>query len=175
MRLRIVAAILGVGVVLAGCGNEAIPGQAAPAAEDAGSAGGDCPLTAEELSSATSLSFKQEETRKDHPLETLESVKVTACIYTAAEAKQAGGDPLVVRVDVVPAKDTGTVKQNFASTCTEFGGKERAAGGGTVCERNGSVVDGVIGNLVVVSIVNADKDVAVKLSPSFGKVLAAAG
>ncbi|MPZ85265.1 MAG: hypothetical protein GEV28_34720 [Actinophytocola sp.] len=132
-------------------------------------------MTETELSSATSLAWKLAETRKDHALETMESVKVTACLYTAEEAQQLGGDPLVARVDVVDPKDADAVLENFSSTCTELGGTERAAGGGTVCERNGAVVDGHIGNLVVVSIVNADKDTAARLTPSFEKVLASAG
>jgi hypothetical protein len=184
------AMVLSVAALVAGCGTGASPGQPAGAASpglegtlagsagsggSAGSAGGDCPLTEAELSSATSLAWKHRETRKDHQLETVDSVKVTACIFTAAEAAQVGGDPLVLRVDVVGPKDADVVRKNFADNCTEFGGTQRAGGGGTMCDRSGTVVDGTIGNLVVVEIVNADTETAAKLTPSFEKVLAGAG
>lgn len=172
MGLRMLVTALSVGVLVAGCGpgeNQASPGP------PAGSSGGDCPLTEAELSSATSLAWKHRETKKDHQLETLDSVKVTACVFTAAEAVQLGGDPLVLRVDVVDAKDADVVRKNFSADCTDFGGSERAGGGGTMCDRNGTVVDGTIGNLVVVEIVNADTKTAGQLTPSFEKILAGAG
>jgi hypothetical protein len=171
MGLRMLALVALIGVV-AGCGpgtNQAGSGQ------PAGSAGGDCPLTEAELSSATSLAWKRRETKKDHQLETLDSVKVTACVFTAAEAVQSGGDPLVLRVDVVDPKDASAVRKDFSANCTDFGGTERAGGGGTMCDRSGTVVDGTVGNLVVVEIVGADKETAVQLTPAFEKVLASAG
>ena len=181
MRLRVVAVVLCAGAVLVGCGpdgGEASSG--APAGEvtatggDGGASEDGCPLTAEELSSATSLTWTLRERREDHPLETMESVKVTACLFTAPAAPQEGGDPLVARVDVVSPADADAVRSDFSSTCTEFGGAEQSAGGGTVCERDGVVVDGVIGDLVVVSVVNADTATARKLTPSFAEILAAA-
>lgn len=172
MGLRMLA-MVAVVALLAGCAsgttNQANPGQ------PAGSTGGDCPLTEAELSSATSLAWKLRETKKDHQLETMDSVKVTACIYTAAEAVQSFGDPLVLRVDVVDPKDADAVQKDFSANCTEFGGTERAGGGGKVCDRAGTVVDGTIGNLVLVEIVGADKETAVQLTPAFEKILAGAG
>jgi hypothetical protein len=68
------------------------------------------PLTADEPSSATSLTWQLSETRKEHPVETMESVKVTACLFTAPEAQQEGGDPLVARVDAVSPADADTAR-----------------------------------------------------------------
>lgn len=165
--------VLCVGAALAGCesrGEQAgIGDPAAPASAD-----GACPLTTDELSSATALAWELAETRKDHPLETMAEVEVTACIYTAPEVKQTFGDPLVLRVDVVDSGDADAVRTNFTRVCAEFGGAERPGGGGTVCDKDGTVVDGHIGELAVVSILNADDDVAARLSPTFEKVLAAA-
>jgi hypothetical protein len=127
-----------------------------------------------ESSAATALSWKLSTTKKDLPLETMESVKVTACVYTAAEAQQSGGDPLVLRVDVVDPKDAEVVRADFDSSCGRQGGTRRATAGGAVCDRDGVVVDGYTGNLVLVLLVNADKEIAAKLTPSFEKVLAAA-
>lgn len=179
MRLLMVATILGVGVALVGCGSggrEAGDGdQAAPVADTSESAEEGCPLTTDELSETTSMEWELTETRKDHPLETMEQVKVTACLYTAPEVKQTYGDPLVLRVDLVAAPDADAVKTDFTTTCADLGGAERPGGGGTVCDRDGTVVDGHIGDLTVVAIVNADDDVATRLSPTFEKILAAAG
>ena len=44
-----------------------------------------------------------------------------------------------------------------------------------MCDREGAVIEGYIGNLVSVYIVNADKDTAAKLTPTFDKILASAG
>jgi hypothetical protein len=179
-----VAAVLCAGGLVAGCGsgeNQAGSGQSTggggvgATTGVGGATGGDCPVTEAELSSATSLSWEHGDTLKDHPLETMESVKVTVCVFTAPEAVQMGGDPLVLRVEVVDPKDADTLRKKFSSTCTKFGGTERAAGGGTVCEGDGRVVEGHIGNLVIVYFVNANKDTAAKLTPSFEKVLASAG
>jgi hypothetical protein len=171
-----------VGLVLTGCGSDDPPGAAptnpAGAAPPEGSGNGagaeECPLTEAELASATSLSWQMGTTKRDHPLETMESVKVTACVFTAPDKQGMGGDPLVLRVDVVGARDAGAVRDNFASTCADLGGTQREAGSGTVCDRNGSVVEGYTGNLVMVYLVNADRGTAASLSPSFDKLLAAA-
>jgi hypothetical protein len=185
MRLRALVVVLCAGAAVAACGSDTGEGGSAPTVDATGPATGAndtadggsaeaCPLTADELSSATSLTWQLSETREDHPLETMESVKVTACLYTAPEARQEAGDPLVARADVVPPADADTVRSDFSSTCTELGGAEQPAGGGTVCERGGVVVDGVVGDLVVISIVNADTATAQTLTPSFAKILAAA-
>jgi hypothetical protein len=178
MRVGVVVAFLCAGAVMTACGSEGDRSGARASGPPAatGEAGGDgCPLTEAELSSATSLAFTLQETRKDHPLETLEEVTVTACLFTSDEAPQEAGDPLVVRVDVVDPADADAVLADISSSCTDFGGAERDAGGGTVCERDGTVVDGHTGDLVVVSVVNADTATATRLTPVFGEILAAAG
>lgn len=179
MRLRALVVALCAGVVTVACGSgsggdQASPGGTTEAAAGDGGSGEACPLTAEELSSVTSLAWQLSETREDHPLETLESVKVTACLFTAPEARQEAGDPLVARVDVVAPADADAVRADFTSSCTGFRGVEQQAGGGTVCERDGVVVEGMTGDLVVVSILTADTATAQTLTPLFPDILAAA-
>ncbi len=172
----LIAACVCTSLLLASCGSDSPPTTQPPPAPAAGGEGGDCPLTVDELKSATSATWTQATTKKDHPLELLESVKVTACIYTSDELKQEfGGDPLVVRVDVVSPQDAAQVRDQFRTSCTKNSGTERPAAGGTICEARGHTIEGVIGNLNVVMILNADKATAVRLSPSFEKILAAAG
>ena len=174
MRLRALAMVLCAGAAVAACGSGSGKEDAGGPAAGGGDAAEGCPLTAEELTSATSLTWQLEETREDHPLETMESVKVTACLFTAPEEQQQGGDPLVARVDVVSPADADAVRSGFSSTCTEFGGAEQPAGGGTVCERGDVVVDGFVGDLVMVGFVNADTATARTLTPTFEKILTAA-
>jgi hypothetical protein len=179
MRFLMVATILCVGAALVGCesgGQQAGAGdQATPVADASESAPEGCPLTTVELSETTSMEWELAETRKDHPLETMEQVKVTACMYTAPEVKQTYGDPLVLRVDVVAPADADAVKTGFSTSCADLGGVERPGGGGTVCDRDGTIVDGYVGDLTVVAVLNADDDVAARLSPTFEKILASAG
>jgi hypothetical protein len=183
MVVRRWVVILGIAALVAGCGSGGTQqssgqpaggaGTGAPAT-GAGTTGGDCPLTEAEAAAATSLSWKLATTQKDRPLETMESVKVTACVYTTAELRQSDGDPLVLRVDVVNPKDAEAVRADVDASCTRQGGTRRAAEGGAVCDRDGVVVDGYTGNLVLVLLVSPDTDIATKLTPSFEKVLAAA-
>lgn len=176
MRVRALVVVLCAGAAVAACGSDSGSGSGSgtEGAADGGGATEACPLTADELSSATSLTWELSETREDHPLETMESVTVTACLFTAPEAQQQGGDPLVARVDVVSPADADAVRSGFSSTCTEFGGAEQQAGGGTVCERGDVVVDGIVGDLVMVGFVNADTATARTLTPSFPEILTAA-
>ncbi|MER6177045.1 hypothetical protein [Streptosporangium sp. NPDC001681] len=166
------------GVFLAGCGSqtasgESPDGQAQPS--------GGCPLTPEALSKATSLSWELQERKDDHPLETAESIKVTACLYAAADAPQDGSDPLVLRADVATGADAATIRKDFIDTCTEYGGKvgdSAAADGAIVCDRNGSTVEGLVGGadrVVNVYLVNAEAATAGRLTPAFDRILAAVG
>lgn len=137
---------------------------------------GDCPISAAALSTATSLHWELRERREDHPLETAESVKATVCIFTAAHAPQLGGDPLVLRTDVVTGADAPAERQRFADTCAESGGATVASGGGTACARDGVVVEGIKGEgdrLVSVYLVNADSSTATQLTPAFAGILTA--
>lgn len=174
MRVRALVVVLCASAAVAACGSDSGSASGSDGAADGGGAIEACPLTADELSSATALTWELSETRDDHPLETMESVTVTACLFTAPEARQQGGDPLVARVDVVSPADADAVRSDFSSTCTEFGGAEQQAGGGTVGERGDVVVDGIVGDLVMVSVVNADTATAQTLTPSFPKILTAA-
>ncbi|MEU8145342.1 hypothetical protein [Nonomuraea sp. NPDC048901] len=163
-------------VLLAGC---------RPQAETARSGGtkpaSGCSLTVEELSKATGLSWELKEKRDDHPLETLESVKASVCLYTAADAPQAGSDPLVLRTDTVGGKDVAAVRQEFTESCTGYDGKVRessAADGAIVCDRDGAVAEGLVESvdrLVNVYFVNADKTTAIKLTKKFDAILKAVG
>lgn len=191
-RVRATLAISALCVALAAC-TSAIPGvpapagsapsdAAAPAEAQAGggsSQAGGCPLEAADLSAATSLTWELRDTKVDYPLETAESLKATVCVFTAAEAPQFGGDPLVMRVDTVTGADAAALRSNFERTCTSNDGTvepSTATDGAEVCRRDSSVVEGDIvgsGRTVDVYLVNADTATAEKLTPSFDAVLAA--
>jgi hypothetical protein len=164
------------GVLLAGCRPHAEKAEGG----DTKTTGG-CSLTAEELSKATSLTWELKEKRDDHPLETLETVKASVCLYTTADAPQAGSDPLVLRTDTVGGKDVAAVRQDFTDSCTGYDGKVRksaAVDGAVVCDRGGAVVEGLVGGadrLVSVYFVNADKSTATKLTKKFDAILSAVG
>ncbi|WP_204073338.1 hypothetical protein [Planotetraspora phitsanulokensis] len=174
------------GTFLAGCGSTGTSGDAATSGGSGTSAAGStgdsaakptdgCPLSAESLTKATSLTWKLEEKEENHPLETAESIKATVCLFTSPDALQQGGDPLAMRADVVTGGDVATVRQAFTDSCTGFGGKERESGKGVVCERNKVVVEGLVeggGRLVNVYLVNADTATATKLTPVFDKIIA---
>jgi len=162
---------------IASCGG---PAESGPAPDgQKGKSAGDCPLSAQDLSAATSLRWQLRERKDNYPLETAESIKATVCLYTAPDAPQTGGDPLALRTDTVTGADAATVRKGFTDTCTGSGGQVRdsaSAQGAVVCVRDGAVVDGIVGNatrVVSVELVNADKATAVKLTPAFDKVLAA--
>jgi hypothetical protein len=190
MRVRRVLAVLPLVLAVVACGASTTTGSpaAAPAAAPdtatvaAGSPTDDgCPLAAADLSSATSLAWELRQTLTDHPLETLESVKATVCVFTAADSPQIGGDPLVLRVDTVTGADAAALRTNFQQNCTGNRGaveESSAADGAAVCRRDGAVVQGNIagdGRTVDVYLVNARTDTATSLTPSFDKVLAAVG
>jgi hypothetical protein len=126
------------------------------------------------LSTATSVRWELTERRENHPLETSESIKATVCLFTAGAAQQSGGDPLVFRTDVVTGRDTAAVRRDFGDTCGTIGGVTRPSGGGSVCDRNGVVVDAIKGEgdrVVVASFINADNSTAATLTPAFSKIL----
>lgn len=171
-------------MLLAGCGSPAEPvasGQAQSQETTGGQAkqAGDCPLTTEELSKATSLSWESKGKKVDYPLETLESVKATACLYTAADAPQEASDPLVLRTDIVTGAGVAALRKDFADSCTGYKGMVRdsaAADGAVVCDRDGATVEGLVGDadrVVSVYYVNADKATAAKLTKTFDTVLTA--
>ncbi len=165
-------------VMLAACGsgsNSAAPSGPAATAGGATSSGG-CPISADALSTATSLRWEQKERLENRPLETNESIKATVCIFTAAAELQAGGDPLVFRTDVVTGRDAATVRGDFAQTCRDAKGTTRPSGGGTVCDVNGVIVEGIKGEgdrVVDAYIVNADTSTAARLTPAFAKIVGA--
>jgi hypothetical protein len=150
-----------------------------PQAGGGSSQAGGCPLDAADLSTATSLTWELRDTKVDYPLETAESLKATVCVFTAADAPQFGGDPLVLRVDTISGADAAALRTNFERTCTSNDGKlepSTATDGAEVCRRDSSVVEGNIagsGRTVDVYVVNADNATAKKLTPSFDDVLAA--
>jgi hypothetical protein len=150
-------------------GSPSTTGAAAPA-----SAG--CPISADALSTATSLRWEQRERRENMPLETDPSIRATVCVFTAAAAPQFGGDPLVFRTDVVTGRDTAAVRREFADTCAAVSGVTRPGGGGSVCDRNGVVVEGIKGEgdrVVALAFVNADNATAARLTPAFTRILEA--
>ena len=178
-------------VMLAGCGSgsessdtgspaasdapatSAAPSGPATTAGGATSSGG-CPISADALSTATSLRWEQRERRENQPLETKESIKATVCVFTAAAERQSGGDPLVFRTDVVTGRDATTVRGEFAKTCGDLSGSTRTSGGGTVCDGNGVIVEGIKGEgdrAVAAYFVNADTSTAARLTPAFTRII----
>jgi hypothetical protein len=180
-------------VLITGCGSDsdsstpdAPPASAGPAASiassgtpttgDGATATGSCPISADALSTATALRWELRERRENHALETLPTVRATVCVFTAGAAVQSFGDPLVFRTDVVTGRDTAQVRNDFSDTCGSIGGAMRASGGGSVCDRQGVVVEGLKGEgdrVVLASIVNADNSTATTLTPAFTRIMEA--
>ena len=195
-HIRAGLAIIALCVVAAGCSSPvtgtpaaegagpsaAAPARPAPApdgaAPDGSADGGECPLAASDLSSATSLSWELRRTEKDYPLETAEGLKATVCIFTTSDRPQLGGDPLVLRVDTISGPDAAKLRSNFERVCTENRGElapSTAAEGAEVCRSRGSVTEGNIADgdrTVDVYVVNADTETATSLTSSFDAVLA---
>jgi hypothetical protein len=148
---------------------------AAPPTTGAGAgASAGCPITVDALGSATSLRWELRDRQENHLLETSNSIRTTVCVFTAGAALQQGGDPLVFRTDVVTGSDAAVVRRDFAATCASINGATRASGGGSVCDRNGVVVEGLKGDgdrVVMAAFENADNAVAASLTPAFTKVL----
>jgi hypothetical protein len=176
--------MLALGLAAAGCGSSgpttagtpAAVAPGAPEAAAASSAPGGCPLSAADLSSATGMTFELATTEPDRALETLPAVKALVCVFTSAEKVQAGGDPLVLRVDTVTGADASTVSAEFERSCTSNAG---TVGDSTVddaqtCTSRGTTVEGNIDSgdrTVDVYFVNADNSTAAALTPTFDKVL----
>jgi hypothetical protein len=138
---------------------------------------GGCPLSAEDLSSASGLSFELRDTREDHPLETVEA-KGQVCVYTSSDRPQAAGDPLVLRVDTVTGAGADVLQSGFAATCVQAGGRLENADveGARVCDRSDSVTEGEIVGVdrtVDVYFVVVDRETAAVITPKFGQILAA--
>lgn len=163
-------------VVLAGCRSETkTPTSVATSGQSPASSDG-CPISAEALSAATSQAWELKERRENHPLETTESIKATICLFTTTTFRDQYGDPLSFRSDVVTGADAATVRSQFANSCSENGGATRQSAGGSVCERDGGVVEGIKGGgdrVVNAYFVNADKSMVPQLTSAFPKILAA--
>ena len=148
----------------------------APATSGAATGAGGCPISVDALSTATSLRWEFRERQDNRPLETSESIRASVCIFTAAASQQFGGDPLVFRTDVVTGRDAATVRRDFGTNCGLLSGVTRAAGGGSVCDRSGVVVEGFKGEgdrVVLAGFVNADNSTAATLTPALTRVLEA--
>ncbi|WP_103960013.1 hypothetical protein [Nonomuraea solani] len=81
-----------------------------------------------------------------------------------------------MRVDLVEGADAATIRKTFTDTCTENGGNVRDSSGSKVCDRNGSVVEGLTGTgdrAINIYWVNADTSTATQFTPIFGQILAA--
>jgi hypothetical protein len=174
MRALLVCAMLI--LALAGCSSAepAAPaaGEAAPASD---APAGGCPLDVADVSAATSLTWELQQTEPDYPLETVDGVTATVCLFTAADRPQFG-DPLVMRVDTVTGAEAATLRDGFEESCTGNGGTVEDAGGVASCRQDGTVVDGAVasdGRTVHVYLVNADTATATELTPAFEQVLAA--
>jgi hypothetical protein len=171
---------------LAACGGTAETAAPAappqpPAAATApdGSEGGDCPLDADDLATATGLTWSLGRSIAGHPLETVDGVTADVCVFTSADRPQMAGDPLVLRVDVVEGPDAARMRDEFRRVCTGAGTVEdvTSVAGGARCSRGGQAVEGQVADgdrTVDVYLVNASATTAAELSPSFDKVLAAA-
>ncbi|MGW5685401.1 hypothetical protein [Nonomuraea sp. NPDC003754] len=176
MAKSFVAVVALSAALLAACGSPSTEAVGEAAADRPQPAADGCPLTPEALTEATSLRWELKERRDAYPLETAESIKATVCLFTSADAPQEGSDPLTMRVDLVEGADSATVRKSFTDTCTENGGSVRDSSGALICDRNGSVVEGLAGagdRAINVYWVNADTSTAAKFTPVFGRILAA--
>lgn len=180
LRIGRTLTALALAAVLAACGSstQAVPAPG-PGAAPASAIASGCPLGVNALDAATSLTWELSDTRTDQPLETVDAVAQTVCLFTAADSPQSGGDPLVLRVDVVTGADAATVRNAFTSSCTGNSGtvsSSAGAPGAMVCMRAGAVVEGDISSgdrTVDVYLVNADAATAAALTPRFDDILAA--
>lgn len=163
--------------LLPGTASPAGPVPAAPAVADGGApAEASCAIDAGDLSAATGMTWEHRATLTDHPLETMESVLATACIYTADRFDEFG-DPLTLRVDTVEGSDAAAVRDQFAQTCAGAGGTvvpSTAADGAVVCDRDGSVQEGNVTSgdtSVDVYYPSVDRSLQGEITSSFEQVL----
>ncbi len=134
----------------------------------------DCPISESELSDITGLDWVMEQRLTDHPLETNETVSATVCLFTTGQDEY--GDPYSLRTDVVSDADAPTIWSEFESLCADNSGSSLAGADGQsrVCDRNGSIIEGVTQDGVVSAyVVNADAEFAAQLTPVFDQVLSA--
>jgi len=176
--------VLIVGQAAAGCGmvpgiaSPAGPGPAGPAAEDASvPREATCAIDAADLSAATGMTWQLSATLTDHPLETMESVLATACLYTADDQRNEYGDPLTLRVDVVDGDDAVAVRNKFEESCTGNGGTvtpSASAEGAAICDRDGSAQEGNVssgGTSVDVYYSGVPRSLLSEVTSSFEQVL----
>lgn len=86
------------------------------------------------------------------------------------------GDPLVLRVETVDAKDAPAVRDSFIKWCVnnEYVPGALVEGVGTACERDGVIIEGFVHDGVVsASVVSAEESHAERLTPVFQNILAA--
>jgi len=173
------ALVLGAGV-LAACAGGGASGPSAgagTAATPAAAAVRDgCPLEPDAVTAATGMTFTLRQTLTDRPLETLETVTAdTTCVLTADEVRGAGGDPLVLRADVVSGPAVAELTAHFQRVCTGSGGTLSSSGGTTTCANRGGVQEGLVvegDRAVEVSYVAVPQDRLAAVTASFDEVLA---
>jgi hypothetical protein len=189
IRVRVIRALAvpALAAALVACGGPAAapaPSTPVPPAAAGGPAATDdtaaCPLDVDDLDSATGLTWTLGRSIADHPLETVDGVTADVCVFTSADRPQMGGDPLVLRTDVVDGPQAARMRDEFASTCTGNGGTVAATSvdAATVCRSGGQAIEGQVAagdRTVDVYVVAADQATASELTPSFEKVLAAVG
>jgi hypothetical protein len=183
VRTAVLVAAAALALCVSGCGSTPATGTSAatpPAATApaAAPAEGGCPLSAEDLSSATGMTWTLRAEQPDHELETLPGVKADVCVLTTDDRPQPGGDPLVMRVDTAKGDNAEKVRTGFAASCSRNGGRltdSSAAPGARRCENETFLPDALLGagdRAVEVYYVSADKATAKELEGSFDKVLA---
>jgi hypothetical protein len=183
VRTAVLVAATALALFASGCGSSptAPTSVAAPTApsEAAEPAQGGCPLSAEDLSSATGMTWTLRATQPDHELETLPGVKADVCVLTTDDRPQPGGDPLGMRVDTAKGAHAERVRTEFTASCGRNGGTltdSSAASGARRCENETFLPDALLGDgdrAVEIYYVSADKATAKELEGSFDQVLAA--
>jgi hypothetical protein len=186
VRTAVLVAATALALSASGCGasptaatSAAAPPPAPTAPSAAEPAPGGCPLSADDLSSATGMTWTLRATQPDHELETLPGVKADVCVLTTDDRPQPGGDPLVMRVDTAKGADAEKVRTEFTASCSRNGGTltdSSAASGARRCENETFLPDALLGDgdrAVEVYYVSADKATAKELEGSFDRVLAA--
>ena len=183
MHVRPFLALICLCAGLVACGTSTTAGSPAPApadsavpAADGSASAGDCPLAADDLAAATSLTWDLRATEANKQLETLESGHRHRVRLHLGRPPPGRGDPLVLRVDTV----TGATRPSCTRTSrtpARLPRHRRGVGRGGrrgVCRRDGSAVEGNItgpDRSVDVYLVNADTQTATLLTPSFEAIL----
>jgi len=137
-----------------------------------------CPVTPQELETATRLTWRLGRTLPEHPLEYDESITGLTCVFIAeaAAVKDDYGQPLIMRIDVATGANAAALERLNDEGCDR--GKLRAprGGGGKVCDVRGTVLEGTVvkDGSTISFLMSSDSEKILKdFSPAFEAAVAA--